>query len=271
MDREIADTIERGIPKMGKLAKAKDLKAQLANVAFWHIAQIQRLVNMSTFEGARLRALSEGKSAEQSIQAGDQVVRMTQSGAGLKDLAKIQRGGEYLKLVTAFYTYFSVLYNRYHQSVSRVGLKPDSWPAFVNSMLWLTMAPVLIESMIKGEEPDDDEGWIEWYTMNNIEYMFVTLPVIRDAVGAITSDFRPNVTPALSVFADLGTAATTSKKLATDYDWGDLTLAQQKQMVNTVSKIVVLPNKPLIRGYEIWADDTVEDPVRHFLFGTGRD
>jgi hypothetical protein len=272
MDREIADTIERGMPKMGKMAKAKDLKAQLANVAFWHIAHIQRLVNMATFEGARLRALDEGKSAEQSIQAADQVVRMTQSGAGLKDLAQIQRGGEFTKLITAFYTYFSVLYNRYHQSVSRVGLKPDSWPAFVNSMLWLTMAPVLIESLIKGDQPDDDEGWMQWYTMKNMEYMFVTLPGIRDAVRAFTSDYRVNATPALSVLSDLKNAGTTFNKMATEgYDWGDLTISQQRQMVNTVSKVMVVPNKPLVRGYEVWADDTVEDPVRHFLFGTGRD
>jgi len=197
---------------------------------------------------------------------------MTQSGAGLKDLAQIQRGGEFAKLITAFYTYFSVLYNRYHQSVKDVGLKPDSWPAFVNSMLWLTMAPMLIESLIKGDGPDDDEGWMEWFTMKNMEYMFVTLPGIRDVVGAIASDFRPNATPALSVLADIGNASTTANKLATQgYDWGDLTISQQRQMVNTVSKVMVVPNKPLIRGYEIWVDDTVEDPVRHFLFGTGRE
>ena len=267
MDREIADSLNRAF-MAGTIRKVSE---QVKQFAFMHIAYAQRVVNVAAFEGARLKALDEGRSAADSIRYADSVVRITQSGAGLKDLARVQGGNELMKLITPFYTYFSVLYNRYADAIRETGTNPMSWMKFSQRMMWLTLIPVYTEIMMKGKEPDEEEDWLEWFMWQNFDYMMTTVPVIREATKIATSDYRPEPVPAFKVLSDMNNAKSSLNKLINEgYDWDDLTIPQQRAMANVVSTLGHLPQKTPWRIYESMVDDEVEKPVRHILMGTGR-
>jgi len=268
MDREIADAINQAFDTNNIDKALRPIK----QFAFMHIAYAQRVVNVATFDGARQKAIDDGKSYKESIIYAEAVVRMTQTGAGAKDLARIQAGHEVLKLLTPFYSYFSVLYNRYHDMARDVGVSPMSWLKFSQRMMWLTFLPKLTEIIMKGEEPEDDDDWLTWYLWQSADLMATTVPVVRDFAGLITSEYSPDLAPALSIIADVAVASgSVSKLISEDYEWGDLTISQQSKMVSTISKLTHMPTKTPWRIYEAMYNDEVEDPFMHIFLGAGRE
>ncbi|MDR0827355.1 MAG: hypothetical protein LBN33_05695 [Desulfovibrio sp.] len=105
----------------------------------------QMSVDLPTWWGAYSKGLKEfAGSEEQAARYADSMVRMSQSSGSTKDLARVQRGGDFLRLTTMFYSYFNTLYNL---GTRRVGmLKQHHSPADIfmaaNAafLLWFTPA-----------------------------------------------------------------------------------------------------------------------------------
>lgn len=256
-DREIADTVD----EMFRTSKFGRGWNSMKQFAFWHIAQAQRVVNIATWYGAYDQAIGDGLSDKDATNKADAVVRMTQSGAGLKDLAAVQRGGEGAKLFTAFYTYFSVLFNRERNAVRE--LRTGKAMQFAWSMMWLVMLPYYFEGLLRGREEDDDESGAASFAKGAAAYAFTSIPVAGAAVSAAVSPYPFRASPAAEGFSK---AANTLLNLA-DKDFEDMTEYQTKSAIEAIGTLFHIPTKPITRFNAMMGEDDPEAIARAFLFG----
>lgn len=248
------------------VAKAKYRHAQIVNFAFWTMGALQQQVDTVTWLGAYNQACADGKA--NAVEIADTAVRLTQSGGGIKDMAKIQRHSPLRKMFTAFYTYFSALYGQLRQAGRRMPQDPIIGAAQIASLVLL---PVLIEKLMRGGLPDDDEPADEWmksYLSGVASFGLATLPVARDLIQPLLTDFGYAMSPGASVI-DRGIQ---SFEAAAKSD-GELTPAQVKNMARMIGLATHLPATQAIRAWEYFDalfDGEVEEPVREFIFGVKR-
>jgi hypothetical protein len=177
IDRDVKDALLRMRGEGGVLA-------DIRRTAFYLTAMADRVVSVPTWIGAYNQALAEGKTDDDAIRAGDRAVRLSQGAGGAKDLAAVQRNNELMRLLTMYYTPFSVLYARLrdlgHQSaVQGIGYLP----AATARMVALVALPAVLGELLaaRGPEEDEDETW--WAIRKMLLYPIATIPGIRDGSG----------------------------------------------------------------------------------------
>lgn len=204
--RHRMDTLERDIN-----ANVRDLQGRrgvLANVrrfAFHGIGYMDRVVVIPTWLGAYNKALSEGMTEADAGYYADKVVRNSQGAGAAKDLAAIQRGGEFMRLATMFYSYANTFYNR-QRSIARdtgeaiASRRTSDFPALLARSWWLfavsPMWPLLVGATLGGGGPKEDEDWGLWALTNMFAGMFLGIPIVRDIAGSAASGFDYSFTPA---------------------------------------------------------------------------
>src|SRR5690606_30109778 len=147
-------------------------------------------VSVPTWLGAYQKAMDgavENVAAgdrERAIDYADSVVRMSQSAGGAKDLARIQRGSEYHRIFTMFYSYFSVLYNLFKRRFQLTRGVSDL-PRFAASMFYLWFVPAVLSELVAGRGPDDEDEWETWAAAKLIQYPFQSVVGLRDLVNAM--------------------------------------------------------------------------------------
>ena len=200
-DRDVNDTIRRMTRVGGPLAGWE-------SAWFWHIGFLDMAVSLPTWHGAYQKALAADPANEAgAIAAADAAVRMTQSGGGAKDLARIQRGSEGVRMFTLFYSWFSALYNQFERSVRSTDFKrPSNYPQFVGAMAMLWFAPAVLGEMVGGRLPDEDEDLAIWAGKTLLAYPSAAVVGLRDVVGAATSDFGFQLSPITDAFGGIAKA-----------------------------------------------------------------
>lgn len=145
---------------------------------------------------------------ERAIAYADQIVRTSQGSAGALNLAEIQTGTELNKLLTMFYSYFSVLYNvtaeRLHMTKRETGIRRFK---VVADAMYLYILPSVLSEMIAGRGPDDDEEWLAWAAKIELAYLAAPLPLLRDIAEVAVHDRDYDFTPAgefMQAIGDIG-------------------------------------------------------------------
>lgn len=178
--RHRAGTIERDVKD--QLLKTRGKHGMVVAVqrsAFYLTAMMDRTVSVPTWVGGYRQALDAGLSEEDAVRAGDRAVRLSQGAGGAKDLAGVQRNSELMKMLTMYYTPFSVLYARL-RDMGHKYKEPKDLPLLVARSIALVILPAVLGDLLAGRPPDDDEDKTLWAIRKSIMYPFASVPVIRD-------------------------------------------------------------------------------------------
>lgn len=175
LDRDVKDALL-------KTRGAHGIYVGVQRSAFYFTAMADRTVSVPTWLGGYRQALAEGMSEEDAVRYGDRAVRLSQGAGGAKDLAAVQRNSELMKLLTMYYTPFSVLYARL-RDVGHTTRSPRDLPRLVARSLALVILPAVLGELLAGRGPDDDEDKVMWAARKSLLYPSASMPVIRDLVN----------------------------------------------------------------------------------------
>ncbi|MDR1947624.1 MAG: hypothetical protein LBQ51_10745 [Desulfovibrio sp.] len=191
-------------------AGIRAFEKKLKKFAFVPMAGVQfYMVDAPTWLGAFNKYLKEHEgqtdAKDKAKDYADHIVRITQ-GTGLnKDLAKIQRGSEFLKLFTMFYSYFSTLFGLIQlrsYDVKQHGDKAAAMRA-ANSFLLLVAVPALLSEWVAGRGPDEDDEWWKWSVRILAMYPAQTVIGLRDLSQALDPKYGFSASPAQDTPASL--------------------------------------------------------------------
>jgi GNAT superfamily N-acetyltransferase len=157
---------------------------QLAGFMFISYAQMYS-VDMPTWLSGYYEGLERhGGDKKQAINYADALLRQTQGSGAIKDLAKLQRGNEVQKAAaTMFGTYIlGVLYPKIKEVFVDGGSRKNPLRAAI-TLVPLIMMPAVVEGLMVGGEPEDDDTWAEWAALKSLQYGTSSVPL----VGGITN------------------------------------------------------------------------------------
>lgn len=177
IDRDVRDSLRRLRGDNGPLATIR-------KSAFFLTAMADRQVTIPTWLGAYRQALAEGLNEEDAIRAGDRAVRLSQGAAGTKDLAAVQRDNELMKLLTMYYTPFSVLYARM-RDVGATTRKVKDMPRAVARMLALVIMPAMLGELLAGRGPEEEEDEVWWAIRKMLLYPLASIPILKEGAGVV--------------------------------------------------------------------------------------
>lgn len=205
-DRDVRDSLRR---------LTKETRLQQAQRSFFILTGLMDMsVSVPTWLGAYKKAM-EGAvdeippgNEQRAIDYADSIVRQTQSAGGVKDLARIQRGGEVQRSFVMFYSYFSVLYNQFARKAGRIKSGQAGVAELAASAFFLWFAPAILGELVAMRGPDDEDEWAEWAARQAILYPAGTVVGVRDVANAALTPFGYGASPAFDAFAMTARAAT---------------------------------------------------------------
>ena len=224
--------------------------------AFTHIGYFQLAVNMAAWHGAYEQALSAGLDQKAAIDEADSVVRKTQSSGAIKDLSAIQRGSEATRMVSMFYSWFSVLYNRLEDIARETKSIKDVPKAarrlavlvFLSAMLEETFSRAYQEIVGSGEDEEDDKGFLLTVGLKGADMVIASVPLLRAfvSVEGATGGFTPEISPVMRVGADYWRMVEGLKDLVADGE-----LPTKGEIKSTVKTVSVVTGKPIYGIYRL--------------------
>jgi hypothetical protein len=232
VDRDLRDNMNDLIGKTDMLSGAR-------RFAFAGIGWMDRHVAVSTWLGAYNKGLADGLTDTDAAASADRAVALTQGAGGVKDLAAIQRESEAFKLYTVFYSYFSVMYAR-QRNLARGVMDGDiGVPEALAKSWWLMIFPAVAVDFLLGRWPDDDEDetWLGWATTKILTYPLASIPLVRDAAGALSSGFKFQSSPLGQMVDTVFKAGQNIKDLAA----GDEPTNVVRNSLNSLGYILGLP------------------------------
>lgn len=184
-------------------------KETIVNGAMWFISTAQRFADVPTWLGAYERSMAEQGDEQEAIKQADQAVIDTQGSAHIKDLANVQRGGEWARAFMTFYSYGSTTIN---QAADIVGeARQRKTPAAVLKALgglfllygmpgfWTIAAGVALGRQ-KGPDEDKDESWLGYFLKEvggeALSTALNGIPIVREAAGLFREGNRGYSGPA---------------------------------------------------------------------------
>jgi hypothetical protein len=176
---------------------------------FYLVAKLQMVADMPTWLGMYEKAMAEGKDEPSAIALADQAVLDSQGGGQIKDLSQVQKGGEWQKLWTNFYSYFNVTYNLLAESVNetrKVG--PSRLPLLAIDVLMLTVVPATLGFLIKAAVKnslgdDDDEELAKKLVAENLSYLMGTMIGLRELNAVVSGSMGYEGPAGARFFADV--------------------------------------------------------------------
>ena len=194
--RNRAETMDRDF---GKLVKDNSNSA-ITKSAFWLITKTDLMLAcplwMHEYQKAYQKGIAKGSepvSVEAAaIRAGDAAVRRVFGSGQTVDLAAVQRGGEFEKMFTMFYSYFSVVHNAIvlkvwearRAKIDGKNLMQAMAPVAVGILFWMAI-PAAIEAGIRAMIDDDDDDILDVAKGAGITFISTAvggIPVLRDAL-----------------------------------------------------------------------------------------
>ncbi len=224
--------------------------------AFTHIGYFQLAVNMAAWHGAYEQALSKGLDQKAAIDEADSVVRKTQSSGAIKDLSAVQRGSEASRMVSMFYSWFSVLYNRLEDIARETKSIKDVPKAarrlailvFLSAMMEETFSRAYQAIVGSGEDEEDEKGFLLTVGLKGADMIVATVPLLRAfvSVEGATGGFTPEISPVMRVGADYWRMVEGLKGLVVDQE-----LPTKGEVKSAVKTISVVTGKPVFGVYRL--------------------
>lgn len=194
--RNRAETMDRDF---GRLVKDNSNSA-ITKSAFWLITKTDLMLACPLWMHEYQKAYQDGiaKGVEPvnveaaAVRAGDAAVRRVFGSGQTVDLAAVQRGGEFEKMFTMFYSYFSVVHNAIALKVwearkARVDGKKLTQalaPVVTGIIFWMAI-PAVIEAGIRAMIDDDDDDLADVAKGAGITFISTAvggIPVLRDVL-----------------------------------------------------------------------------------------
>lgn len=206
-----ADTIERDVrDSLRRLQGDNSPLAAVRKSAFYLTAMADRQITIPTWLGAYRQGLAEGLTEEAAVRAGDRAVRLSQGAGGTKDLAAVQRDNELMRLLTMYYSPFSVLYARL-RDLGHTTRRVQDMPRAVARVLALVILPAVLGDLLAAKGPGEDEDDVWWAIRKSLLYPVASIPVVRDLSGylearliAIAGDGEMKFAPSFSLSPVVG-------------------------------------------------------------------
>lgn len=197
-DRDVRDA-------MKGLTLKDSVMQEVERFAYKGIGMAQMGVDLPTWWGAYEKAMQvEYKDVQdadarekKAIAYADSAVRTSQGSGSTLDLSRIQRGGEFQRLLTMFYSYFNTLYNLTYRRAKQTASYKDV-PQLAASAMLLWFLPAVLSDLVSGRGPDDDDEWLPWMAQKIGLYPLQMLVGVRDVANAAFGEFGYQLTPAES-------------------------------------------------------------------------
>ncbi|KAG0013820.1 hypothetical protein BGZ81_000822, partial [Podila clonocystis] len=292
VDRDIREALREMelASESGPLGTLQRLNHAVKRTAYYGIAMLDMASALPTWLGAYNRALHEGLGEESAIYAADHSVRNAHGGAGIKDMAAIQRGSEFQKLFTMFYSFWNHFYNRQRDIARRAASIPGSLRAWkyekaredfslVLARSWFYfVVPQLMHAALKPSysNEEDEEHWAHWAAEELALGMFSGIPVARDIAGSVLGGRSYVATPAAQMVITTLRSAKDLSHLMRDEDVSD---TWRQHALQTAGYVFGLPTGQAAQtGLYLWdVMQGEEDPQdladwwRGVVYGRGRD
>lgn len=178
------------------------------------------LVSVPSWHAQFNKSLKEGKSVKESSRIADTIVKRSQGSGAIESLAAIQRGdslGEFQKLFTQFYSFFSVLYQQFvfeskkinynrkkdAKTIGNVKAHIKHLPQVFTFLMYLWVLPALLGELVVNRGPEDDESWMEWALKELFKYPLATVPIVRDIASYALDKYEYRISPSAEAFKSI--------------------------------------------------------------------
>lgn len=211
LDRDIRETIDR-MERTDPLHPIRHNAFALVGMFDWAVSSVVWTAAYNKALRGDVTGIASGDE-QAAIYYGDTAVRNTQSAGLRQDLPAIMRGSEVNKLLTMFFSYFSVLYNwtAYDQII---GVRKGRIPPHVfmaNMALIYVISPLIAEALAGRWEPregEDEEERNMRLAAVVARFPFATVPVIRDVANVVGTGFEYQLSPVGSAPGQIADALT---------------------------------------------------------------
>ena len=240
IDLRLMDTTSSAVARGSDLMKAH---------AYQGIAMLDMASALPTWMGAYHKGMApeakggRGMSEADAVYFADKTVRNAHGGTGIKDQAAVQRGPEFFKLFTMFYTFWNHNVNRL-MDTGRL-IKHGAWkdPEMAGTVAMRFLIYTLgIQVMHHAFHPaKDDEGetnWLKWAGKEFTAAAFAGIPILRDLSSHYLTGRDYGVTPAASMVDAVGKSGIDAANALTGKDANDKWL---KHTINTTGYVFGLP------------------------------
>jgi hypothetical protein len=209
-------------PATGALQRAK---LAIEQRAYQGIAMLDYASAAPTWMGAYLKAMTPKAKGglemgeQDAIYFADKTVRNAHGGGGVKDMAAIQRGNEFQKLFTMFYTFWNHNINRIIDTSKRVrelpagfadaretgdwaGFRGDVGTLILRSFMYTLGVQAIHHMMHPPKEEEGEEGWIKWFAKQMAMSASGGVPILRDIAGHYAGGKDYEMSPVASVVSN---------------------------------------------------------------------
>ena len=197
----------------GALARGADL---MRARAYSGIAALDMASALPTWMGAYHKGMApvekggKGLSEQDAIYFADKTVRNAHGGTGVKDLAAVQRGPEFFKLFTMFYTFWNHNVNRL-MDTGRQAFDKRTWrdsekaATVIMRFFIYTLGVQAMHHMLHPQKDDEGEThWLAWAGKEFVASAFAGVPILRDLSAHYLSGKDYSATPAASMVDAIG-------------------------------------------------------------------
>lgn len=263
-DRDVAQMLEQGLSAFSTFGK---MKADLARFSMAWMLLVQKSVNAMAYYGAYERAVAEGHPNPRNY--AESVIRTTQTGGGVKDLAAIQRSPETVRMFAVAYTYFSVLFNQLGKPLPKKGKLAE----MAARWWWLVFLPVMTEAAMRNRRPkdgDDPEDWVKFSLAEQFLYASRTVPFWSAMTESFMSGSEAKTAPWIA-FTLRGLAA--AGRGAVD-DKHEMTAGEKRDFLNGLGTMLHLPSAAMMnaaRYLDAYSSGGMKEPVQNLLFRSPSD
>lgn len=172
----------------------KKTSQSIGEFAMKGIGVLQYMVDAPTWMTAYEAHKKEGFTEKQSVAFADSIVRKSQGGGGVKDLSRVQRGNEYFKLATMFYSFMNTAYNIFTKSGRG---KKFNFKEMSSAILWVGLIGPVAAEILSGRPPEEekDEEFAAWLAKTEIRFYSGLFPIFRDIAGSAATGFGYRLSP----------------------------------------------------------------------------
>lgn len=151
-----------------------------------------------------------------AIAYADQSVRLTQPQSSIKDLPKVMRSkNEWKRLLTMFYSYYSVLHNQGTELYRRFKVGDASGMEAMGALNYMYIIPPMIRSLMQDREAADPMT-----TLKGVgSHIAGGIPIARDIASGMIHGYDYMTTPGGDVFKQLIDSGQTLGRMATKDDY----------------------------------------------------
>ena len=158
-------------------------KDRWTKLAWWQTRMSDMIMSTIVWWGQYDKAISEGKSQEDSVEEADSAVRMSQASGRQSDLAPVSSGNEFTKLMTMFIGPLVAIHNL-HANVflrnkPKGWTKKQHWDYYTSTLMYLFVFPSAAVATFFNEPEEKEDEW-KHYLNTTLQSFVDPFPVARD-------------------------------------------------------------------------------------------